>query len=287
MSSLAIIAVALVALLALGAIVVLTTAKRAEFKRATGHLSRESRAKDAGSVSLDELTPQTSQELERSVALARTGGGALAERGPTELIAWVPRDADQVQMDRRHFMNVGMIIMMLFGISAFATALIAFLWPSSKGGFGSKFTVGTKEDVDNGIKAGRGFFYVPEGRAWVTAYPAESVPKAEAIYKPVVVKGMQAGYTALYQRCVHLGCRVPNCGTSQWFECPCHGSQYNRNGEKKGGPAPRGLDHFAIAVENGKVTLDTSTIITGPPIGTNTTGQEAEGPHCVSGGGAH
>ena len=25
------------------------------------------------------------------------------------------------------------------------------------------------------------------------------------------------------------------------------------------------------------------TIIQGPPIGTNTTGQEAEGPHCVGG----
>jgi cytochrome b6-f complex iron-sulfur subunit len=286
MSSLAIIAVALVGLLAAAAIVVLTTAKRAEFKRATGHLSRESRTKDVGSIDLADAEGTTSKELEKSVALARTGGG-LAERGPAELIKWVPRDDDQVQMDRRHFMNVGMIIMTLFGLSAFGAAVIAFLWPSSKGGFGSKFTVGTKEDVDAGIKAGNGFFYVPEGRAWVTAYPKESVAKAQALYKPVLVKGMTDGYTALYQRCVHLGCRVPNCATSQWFECPCHGSQYNRNGEKKGGPAPRGLDHFAIAVENGKVTLDTSTIFPGPPIGTNTTGQEAEGPHCVSGGGGH
>jgi cytochrome b6-f complex iron-sulfur subunit len=82
------------------------------------------------------------------------------------------------------------------------------------------------------------------------------------------------------------GCRVPNCPTSQWFECQCHGSQYNRNGEKKGGPAPRGLDRFPLTVSNGNVTVDTApdTIITGPPIGTNTTGQEAEGPHCVGSG---
>ena len=32
------------------------------------------------------------------------------------------------------------------------------------------------------------------------------------------------------------------------------------------------------------ISVDTGTIITGPPIGTNTTGQEAEGPHCVGGG---
>jgi cytochrome b6-f complex iron-sulfur subunit len=74
---------------------------------------------------------------------------------------------------------------------------------------------------------------------------------------------------------------VPWCKTSQWFECPCHGSQYNRVGEKKGGPAPRGLDRFRITVEGGNVVVDTSLIIPGPPIGTNTTGQESEGPHCI------
>ena len=31
----------------------------------------------------------------------------------------------------------------------------------------------------------------------------------------------------------------------------------------------------------GEVTIDTGTIVQGAPIGTNTTGQEAEGPHCV------
>ena len=37
----------------------------------------------------------------------------------------------------------------------------------------------------------------------------------------------------------------------------------------------------------GDVVIDTSTVITGAPIGTNTTGQEAEGPHCITGGGGH
>jgi hypothetical protein len=36
----------------------------------------------------------------------------------------------------------------------------------------------------------------------------------------------------------------PECLSSQWFECGCHGSQYNRVGENKAGPAPRGMDHF-------------------------------------------
>ena len=54
--------------------------------------------------------------------------------------------------------------------------------------------------------------------------------------------------------------------------------------EKKAGPAPRGLDRYAMEVNGGAFTVNTGLIIQGPPIGTNTTGQEAEGPHCVSGG---
>jgi cytochrome b6-f complex iron-sulfur subunit len=77
---------------------------------------------------------------------------------------------------------------------------------------------------------------------------------------------------------------VPQCASSQWFECPCHGSQYNQAGEKKAGPAPRGMDRFGVQIAGGNVTIDTGIIFQGPPIGTNTTGQEAEGPHCITGG---
>ena len=81
---------------------------------------------------------------------------------------------------------------------------------------------------------------------------------------------------------MHLGCRVPFCQTSQWFECPCHGSKYNRVGEKKAGPAPRGLDRFyATQSSDDSIIVDTGNIFLGPPIGTNTTGQNAEGPLCV------
>ena len=56
----------------------------------------------------------------------------------------------------------------------------------------------------------------------------------------------------------------------------------DRVGEKRGGPAPRGMDRFAMSVDAaGALTVDTGTIIQGPPVGTNTTGQEAEGPNCI------
>ena len=87
----------------------------------------------------------------------------------------------------------------------------------------------------------------------------------------------------LFQTCPHLGCRVPNCDSSQWFECPCHGSRYNRVGETRGGPAPRGMDRFPSTVSGGVLEVDTGIRIQGPPIGTNTTGQEPEGPSCLGG----
>jgi cytochrome b6-f complex iron-sulfur subunit len=52
-------------------------------------------------------------------------------------------------------------------------------------------------------------------------------------------------------------------------------------GEKKGGPAPRGLDRFAVSVDGGQVVVDTKQVVLGPPIGTDTTGQGLEGPHCA------
>jgi cytochrome b6-f complex iron-sulfur subunit len=92
---------------------------------------------------------------------------------------------------------------------------------------------------------------------------------------------MDHGLVALYQKCVHLGCRVPWCKSSQWFECPCHGSKYNRVGEKRGGPAPRGLDRMPIEISGSHVIVNTGDIIQGPPIGTDTTGQGQEGAPCV------
>jgi cytochrome b6-f complex iron-sulfur subunit len=167
----------------------------------------------------------------------------------------------------------------------FGVQVIAFLWPQPKGGFGSKINVGKIEDIQQKITAASGFYYLAEGRMWITAYPVGSLDKAKAVYTDPVLNAMAAGLSPLYQKCPHLGCRVPSCVSSKWFECPCHGSQYNMAGEKKGGPAPRGMDRFATEVTGGSLIVNTGLVVQGPPVGTNTTGQEAEGPHCVGGGG--
>jgi cytochrome b6-f complex iron-sulfur subunit len=179
-------------------------------------------------------------------------------------------------LSRRSFLRTTWLASIGAALAGFGAGSVYMLWPNLSKGFGSKISV-SKSDVDAAIDAD-GNFYSPEGRFYVVPYDGDG---GETVYKGVTA----GGYMALYQRCVHLGCRVPWCGTSHWWECPCHGSQYNQAGEYKLGPAPRGLDRFAVSDEGGNIVVDTGTVITGPPRGTDTTGQQLEGPHCISGGG--
>lgn len=285
-----IIAVVLLILLAL--VLLVGVARRRDTGSALGELSRETISRDRPTTeAMAGAKPDvvTGKDVERAAALERSGGTATLEKvatGPPPA-PWTRPDPDTVGVTRRQFFNRSIIILFALGLSSFGAAIIAFLWPQVSGGFGSKIRVGSISDIKAQIAAGGGFLYVPEGRAWITEYPAGALAKAKAVYPDSVLGGMEEGVVALYQKCPHLGCRVPNCATSQWFECPCHGSQFNQAGEKKGGPAPRGMDLFATEVSGGALVVNTGLVIPGAPIGTNTTGQEAEGPHCVTGGGGH
>jgi len=267
----------------LAAVVLFAAARRRDVDSATGALSRETRKRDSASVLESEVeAPVSGRQVEAEAALERRAP-ELVKVGGSGLAEYVPPDAEAIGVTRRQFFNRSIILVMGLTLTTFGAAVIAFLWPTPKGGFGSKIRVGNVTDVIAKIEASSGFLYLAEGRMWITQYPESALEKAKKIYPAAVLTGMEAGVVALYQKCPHLGCRVPSCATSQWFECPCHGSQYNQVGEKKGGPAPRGMDHFAMDVSGGVLTVNTGQIFQGPPIGTNTTGQEAEGPHCVGG----
>ncbi|MBU6240607.1 MAG: Rieske 2Fe-2S domain-containing protein [Acidobacteria bacterium] len=284
MSTPLIIALAVAAIVVLGGLVFVTAARKSEV-RGAGALSRETKKRDRSAAASS--SGATGRAYESAATATSTD---LAVRDSVELTEWVAPDPEAIGETRRAFFNRATVTLMSASLGAFGASLIGFLWKGSSGGFGSKIAVGKIDDVIQGIKSNKGFMYYPEARAWVTEYPKDSVAKAQAIYgkQAAVFSGMQAGVVALYQKCPHLGCRVPNCASSQWFECGCHGSMYNRVGEKKGGPAPRGMDRFGVAVNNGVLVIDTGAVFGGPPIGTNTTGQEAEGPHCLAaGGGGH
>jgi cytochrome b6-f complex iron-sulfur subunit len=283
MSSAATIAIAIAAIVVLAAIVLVTSARRSDV-RGAGALARETVKRDKSTKA---EAPVAGAVYEKAEVQARST--AIEKANEVAPVAWQAPDAEAVAVSRRQFFNRAAVTMMSASIGAFGVAVVAFLWPRAGGGFGSKVNVGRLDDLIVQIRSEKGFVYKPEARTWLTAYPADALPKARAAYatQPSVLAGMEAGVVALYQKCPHLGCRVPECKSSQWFECPCHGSQYNRVGEKKAGPAPRGMDRFGVSVSNGSIIVDTGKVFNGPAIGVNTTGQEAEGPHCITGGGGH
>jgi cytochrome b6-f complex iron-sulfur subunit len=122
-------------------------------------------------------------------------------------------------------------------------------------------------------------FYSPEARTYVTSFPAAHAGEYPSELRPILSEGL----IVLSQRCTHLGCRTPFCKTSQYFECPCHGALFDGVGEVRGGPAPRGLDAMYAVVDGGQLIVDTTRIVSGRPIGTNTIRQDPSGPSCISG----
>jgi cytochrome b6-f complex iron-sulfur subunit len=269
-----------------GLLAVATTISRQ--RSSTGSLTREARKADrsgsgAAVATIDESEAARARAGEARQSLEPAGAGKPVVTMGGGLIRFgeAPADPEALGVNRRQFFNRSIVAAQSLALGSFSVAMIAFLWPSLTGGFGGKVRAGSKREILAEIAEKKQPFYVPEARAYVNPYPEGALPRAKAVYSDSVLPGLEAGLIAIFQKCVHLGCRVPWCQTSQWFECPCHGSKYNRVGEKKGGPAPRGLDQFPIEVAGDQVTINTGTVVQGLPIGVETTGQEAEGPSCV------
>lgn len=138
---------------------------------------------------------------------------------------------------------------------------LAFFWPKLTGGFGADINAGPIGDLQGQVFASDGSIlplFVPEAKAYLVPAPGEL---SEQFTDRNIVAG---GLMALFQRCVHLGCRVPWCAPSQGFECPCHGSKYDAVGEYFAGPAPRNLDRFVVELQGDNFIIKTGSIIETP-----------------------
>ncbi len=168
---------------------------------------------------------------------------------------------EEAGVSRRQFFNRSVVT--LFGSWLALTGLgsLAFLWPKLSGGFGADIDAGAVADLQAQSVTPDGSIipvFIPEARAYVVPAPTSLGEQFEG-------RGVEAGgMMALFQRCVHLGCRVPWCAPSQGFECPCHGSKYNAIGEYFAGPAPRNLDRFVVESVGGRFIIKTGTIIETP-----------------------
>jgi len=147
---------------------------------------------------------------------------------------------------------------------------LAFAW-SAATAVAPRVRVGTLDDLvltNPGIPVREGFpTYLAAARAFVVLLDP-GIGRFET-GSDATGDGAALNVRALSQRCPHLGCRPNPCVEDFWFRCPCHQSRYDRLGTKAEGelfgPAPRGMDRFAIEVDSdGVLTIDTGAVTLGP-----------------------
>ena len=178
----------------------------------------------------------------------------------------------QVQgLSRRQLLRTALGASVGLWILEITAGTIGFIWPNLSGGFGGELDIGTHDDVktlNSTLPISEGFpAYFPFARAFVMLVdPGQQrfIPGTDT-----TGDGHPLNVRALYQRCPHLGCKPNPCIKNFWFECPCHGSRYDRLGIKADGPqygpAPRSMDRFSITVDGkGLLTVDTGKITLGP-----------------------
>jgi cytochrome b6-f complex iron-sulfur subunit len=145
---------------------------------------------------------------------------------------------------RRWFLRLAVMGSLVAVLTQFVGCFVNYYYPLQVGTFGGKVLLGKPEDFKLGEPT-----YVRDGKLYVSRVPD--------------------GLLALYQKCPHLGCVVPwrpddptldSIEPKGRFNCPCHGSQYDRYGVIRAGPAPRPMDIMAMSVENGNLIADTGKI---------------------------
>lgn len=186
-------------------------------------------------------------------------------------------------VERRTFLRYGLIGSVSAGLGGFGLASLGFLWPRLGDGLFGEVPMGNAAEIAAEIRAERAPRRVPEGGIAILVWDPSSSAAMQAYGEDHAVVDDSTGLMAVNsQACPHLGCAVPWCQTSQWFECPCHGSRYNRYGEWTDGPAPRGLDRYSSFVDDdGQFVVDLSNELTGPARTANALEQSPEGPSCV------
>jgi len=121
----------------------------------------------------------------------------------------------------------------------------------------------------------------PEGEFVVATFLADprqgEVTRRSAYVRNNGLVGSEPSFTIMSSRCTHVGCPTQPNGplfTKQrrsdrtssgivtlipvqpaGFGCPCHGSQFDPEGNRTAGPAPRALDRYEFSIRNGHLWL--------------------------------
>ena len=137
---------------------------------------------------------------------------------------------------RRDFLWMGWSALLAF-LTGSAAAAARFMFPNVLYEPSQKFNAGPAKDFPPGVST----LWFKKQRVWI-------VRTAQGIY-------------TLWARCTHLGC-TPNWFLDQdRFGCPCHGSNFSRDGDVIAGPAPKGLWRCKVEVSaTGDLIIDKAVL---------------------------
>lgn len=109
-----------------------------------------------------------------------------------------------------------------------------------------------------------------EKEGWSDVAPLADIPEGEPLKRAVVIS-QDGGWGRFNSQqlvwvfrigdnlevfsaiCPHLGCTIN--AAEKGFICPCHGSAWNRDGSRIGGPTPRSMDRLEHKIENGMLQV--------------------------------
>jgi nitrite reductase/ring-hydroxylating ferredoxin subunit len=195
----------------------------------------------------------------------RTIAAAVPAAPPYGVVATAPPAGE---MSRRRFLRRMLAVGTGLVLLEFGVGTLSFLWPQIREGLGAKFRVGTIDTVlaaEPRFANGFPFAYGPARVFLVNVPAAKELAMGNQVSMP---NPAAADLLALWRKCPHLGCLVPApCESVTRYQCRCHQSTYNILGEKMfKGPAERGLDRFAVTIEqDGMIVIDTAQYTQGPP----------------------
>jgi menaquinol-cytochrome c reductase iron-sulfur subunit len=117
----------------------------------------------------------------------------------------------------------------------------------------------------------------PEGSFVITTFTSNhtegEVSRRTAFIRNNGFLGTKPSFTILSNHCAHLGCPVQPNGQPVFkqqttykdvtkipvnpsgFGCPCHGGQYDTEGNRTAGPPVRGLDRYSFSIVNGHLMV--------------------------------
>lgn len=157
-----------------------------------------------------------------------------------------PSPPEKLSINRREFLNFAWLASLGFFTVNMAGMTFFFSMPRFKEGeFGGVFNIGSTSELPEKGAAPANF---PKVKLWLS--------------------NTDEGVSALYKVCTHLGCLYSWRDQENKFVCPCHGSQFQPNGDYIQGPAPRSLDRFVVQIvdaDTGEVLAETNPE-TGEPI---------------------